>query len=94
MSKSKHVHYNRWKCMIQRCHNAGNCNYRWYGARGIRVYPEWRTNFWAYAAYLDSMGGCPDGWTLDRIDNDGHYEPGNMRWANLSTQNANKRRRA
>lgn len=91
----KHPHYNRWKCMVQRCYNKGNCNYRWYGARGIQVYHKWRRNFWHYAEYLDKvLGPCPPGWTLDRINNDGDYEPGNLRWADLSVQNSNKRRRA
>lgn len=60
-----------------------------YGGRGITVCAEWQTpaNFYAY---LDELGPCPPNYSLDRIDNNGNYEPGNIRWASQSEQNSNR----
>lgn len=75
--------------MTQRCENPKNPNYKWYGKRGIRVCERWRE----FANFLADMGQCPIGLSLDRIDNNGNYEPGNCRWATLAEQIANKRQR-
>jgi hypothetical protein len=61
-----------------------------YGARGITVCEEWHDPF-AFYAYLDTLGPCPEGYSIDRIDNDGDYEPGNIRWASSAEQRANSR---
>jgi hypothetical protein len=61
--------------------------YKNYGGRGI----EFR--FTSFEQFLEELGRKPRGLTLDRIDNDGHYEPGNVRWATWSQQNKNKGRR-
>ena len=64
-------------------------NWANYGGRGIRMCDEWLNS---YAAFLAYMGERPEGMTLDRIDVDGNYEPGNVRWATPLEQARNKRR--
>jgi len=80
-----------WSAMKARCSNPANKRWASYGGRGIRVCDEWRSSFPAFAAHV---GTKPAGMTLDRIDNDGHYEPGNVRWATYSQQARNTRRSA
>lgn len=82
--------YNSWDGMNQRCHNTKNPSYRKYGGRGIRVCARWRASF---ANFIADMGRKPSPQhSIDRIDNDGNYEPGNCRWATLSQQNSNMQR--
>lgn len=79
--------------MIRRCHNPVDPHYVNYGARGIRVFDAWH-NPATFIAYVDAeLGPEPAKHTIDRIDNDGDYRPGNIRWADRSTQNANQRQR-
>lgn len=81
--------YWAWVQMKQRCNNPNNRNYKYYGGRGIKVCDRWAKSF---IAFIEDMGERPNGLTLDRINVDGNYEPGNCRWATWSEQQLNKRK--
>lgn len=85
---SKHPLYQIWIQMMRRCYTSKAKHYDRYGGRGITVCDEWHT-FNNFAAWSESVGGRPDGYSLDRINNDGNYEPSNCRWADLKTQHRN-----
>lgn len=76
---------------MYRCYNPQASNYHSYGGRGIRVCDEWH-NPWAFFRYLDEvLGDCPFWGSLDRIDTNSDYKPGNVRWATPGQQNHNRR---
>lgn len=81
--------YLAWGSIIQRCTNPKNENYATYGGRGISVCAEWRAS---YEAFLADVGRRPSAeHSIDRIDNDRGYEPGNVRWATSGVQARNTR---
>lgn len=94
MSKKKHGHavkgqtreYSTWHSMKQRCFNSKNPYYPRYGGRGITICDRWLK----FEKFLEDMGLRPAGRTLDRINNDGNYEPGNCRWATHKEQCRNR----
>lgn len=77
-----------WRHMKERCQNVKAINFADYGGRGIKVCDRWRDSFEAF--YVD-MGPCPKGWTIDRKNSNGNYEPGNCRWLDMRGQQNNRR---
>jgi hypothetical protein len=78
--------YRSWYSMLQRCTNPRDLGWTNYGGRGIKVCDEWLT----IEGFVRDMGLRPVGMSLDRIDTDGNYEPGNCRWATVTEQNRNR----
>ena len=81
--------YNLWSKIKQRCYNANNISYQNYGGRGIKMANEWYNSFNSFYSYIGKRPSSRH--SLDRIDNNGNYEPGNVRWATIHEQCANKR---
>lgn len=85
----QHSLYRVWTGIKTRCYNPRYSGWKDYGGRGITMWPEWRTDFWAFATYVGPRPSNKH--SIDRINNDGHYEPGNVRWATTQEQARNRR---
>lgn len=80
--------YRAWGNMIQRVTNPKHDSFHNYGGRGIKICEDWRD----FKKFYSDMGVCPDGYTIERIDNDGDYVKSNCIWASRTTQSRNTRR--
>lgn len=86
-----HAMYSKWQQMKQRCNNPSHPRYRDWGGRGISVCERWNNSF---RTFVEDIGVPSDNkMSLDRINNDGNYEPGNVRWATPGQQLLNTRTR-
>lgn len=89
--------YNVWKNMCGRCFDQKARGYKNYGGRGITVCDEWRNDYASFRDWAMANGYDPDApygqCTIDRIDNDGNYEPSNCRWVSMAVQAKNKRKK-
>lgn len=89
LNKEFVIEYSTWHSMKKRCYSKRYSQYEDYGGRGIIVCDHWKNSF---INFLQDMGKRPEGdYSIDRINNDGNYEPNNCRWATRSEQQKNKR---
>jgi hypothetical protein len=90
--RTLHYLYGTWCQMVRRCSDEKSKSYQWYGARGVSVCDQWKDPN-AFFEFCDTvLGKRPDGFTLDRINPYGNYEPSNVRWADAKLQSENQRR--
>lgn len=86
-ARTKHPLYGLWMGMKNRCSNPNAVSWQWYGAKGIAVCDRWKD----FENFLEDMAPRPPNTTLDRIESDKGYEPGNCRWATHKEQGRNKK---
>jgi hypothetical protein len=90
MKKTRAPEYRAWENMKRRCFCETNPNYKYYGGRGISVFHGWRADFLSFYSHVGPKHSPNH--SLDRIDNDRGYEPGNVRWATKIEQRRNRRK--
>lgn len=89
------TNYNRWVKIMHRCYNIADKGYERYGKRNIKVYRHWIKDPLSFIHYIKSLDNFGvENYTLDRINNDGDYEPDNLRWASKSEQSINRRKKS
>jgi len=81
--------YETWASMLRRCYYIKHISYPWYGGAGVKVCERWHD----FPSFFEDMGDCQKGKTLDRIDPDKDYEPGNVRWVEWDMQAHNRKKR-
>lgn len=87
---TNHPLYSIWKGVMHRCYHKTHTSYRYYGKRGIKVCDEWHDPPTFIRDIERILGSRPEGLSLDRINNDGNYEPTNVRWSTYSEQGFNR----
>lgn len=92
---TRHPLFSTWAGMVNRCYSPAAGNYRWYGGRGIKVFEPWRTDAGEFIDWIEqNLRPRPSPrHSIDRVDNDGDYEPGNLDWATPRQQAQNRRAR-
>lgn len=88
----KNKQYKLWHSIKTRCYCETDIHFPDYGARGITIADEWKYDFWSFYDYISKLPHFEEeGYSIDRINNDGNYEPGNVRWASCNEQARNRR---
>lgn len=91
---SKHKFYSKWATMKARCYNKNNPRYSDWGGRGIKVCDEWKNDSETFIKYIELLENSDkENYTIDRIDNNKNYQPGNLKWSTIQEQNLNQRKR-
>ena len=90
--KTKEKSYKTWLLVKRRCYNKKDIDYPYYGGRGIKLAGEWEKNPGAFCEYVENLPRYSEnGTTIDRINPNKNYEPGNLRWLTIQEQQSNKR---
>ena len=91
--KWKHSLYSRYRLIKYHCENENSPRYEQYGGRGIKLKAAWSNDYWSFAEWVENNLGLPTSYldVLERIDNDGDYKPGNLRWATAKDNHNNRR---
>ena len=86
-----HIMFSKWNMMRERCHSPKSEKWKYYGGRGITVCDEWRNDFMAFYNHVIKLPHYgEEGYSIDRMNNNKGYEPGNIRWATISQQLRNR----